>query len=555
MNVVDSMFSDSASRVEGYRKTASVPAGPRGGSGFGSGSSSLLSNPYAGIESSSHYSGNEAVALSQYRASKKDNPYIAIRPIAMRVAALPIRIGTKKTKVVRPGGMMAKGYVVNPQASGGGVTSRPITARQKFLMPEMFKDLAEGIDIQTDHPLELVLENPNERMTKFGLMLSTVWSIQATGWGIWWLESGGAGSVAGSGAIEKIWYLPRHWVTPIHTKEKAFAGWLLKPPGVEGEGVTLDDDDVVAFQMPDPADPNGVLSPLQSQARSVVTDDAIQEAQAAGMRNFTKPGLMVVMGRMDAPTGQSPTRPILNASQRKEIADVIRLGYMGAVKNGEPIILDGLIENVLPYLPGVAEMDFPGSSELTRDRIQRGFGVNPVVTGATENSNRATAFVATEAFCDNVLNPIGSLISEALTAKVGKRYAGAGQKVYIWLEKAVPRDDELDNSRVQIMMDAEAITKNEIREKFGMEPLAGKDGDALVTRPQKPEPGANGAGASGKVKPSGDVLASGGGKSKPSKPAKVAAGGGRGDGSKIGKSIDLPPAGHVHSSRRHRRRL
>src|SRR5262245_47007779 len=138
MNVVNTMFADSQSRVEGYRKAAaSSPAGPRGSSG-----SSLSRDPSSGAQSTSGSRCNAAQHLAQYRTSKKDNPYIAIRPIAMRLAALPIRIGTKKTKVVSTSARMTKGYFVDHSALASGVeiTTRRMTTREKFLMPEMFKD-------------------------------------------------------------------------------------------------------------------------------------------------------------------------------------------------------------------------------------------------------------------------------------------------------------------------------------------------------------------------------------------------------------------------------
>lgn len=543
MNVVDSMFSDSASRVEGYRKAASIPAG-LGNASWGFGSS--LSNPYATNESSAIFSAQERLSIALYRASKKDNAYTAIRPIVSRLIKLPIRIGTKKTRVVAPAGRMTKAVGVYGDRDAG----RALTVRQKFLMPDMFKDLAEGIDIQNDHPLEDLLENPNELTSRSQLIGTTAWSLQATGWGIWWLDSNDAGG------IEKIWYVPRHWVIPIHTAERSFAAWLFKPPNVE-QGFLIDDRDIAAFRLPDPSDPVGALSPLASQYRAVIADDEILTAQVAGLRAFTKPGMVVVMGRLDAPANQAPARPVLNAAQRREVSDVIRLGYAGAVKNGEPIILDGLIENIYPYLPGVSEMDFPGSSQLTRDRIHRGMGVNPVVTGETADSNRASAYVAVESFTENVTNPLGVMMSEVMTKKIGSRYASAGQKVYVWLEKDTPRDDELINSRIQIMMDGECIKKDEVREAFGLEPLGGSDGDALVTRPQKPAPGDAAGAASGKR--GGDAIASGGGKSGGTKKPQTSNAGGKGDRAKIGKSITTP-AGlsaipGVNSSRRHRRRL
>jgi len=448
--------------------------------GGGSGSRGSIAGPYGPAIDSRTGGGifgatEDRSAVKQYKALK-DIPFTAIRPIAVRVADQSFKVGTKISASGKPKGMMTK------QAA------RLVPPTNLFR-----KAIAEGIETIEDHPLLDALENPNPYMSGWALKWCTAISLQATGRAYWLSEYMLSADAADGGDGERtarFWYLPAHWVKPVHENGKPFAGWKIVPPNTqESDAKTLPADAVLPFFFPNPENPTDSLSPMQTQARAINTDDEVQKAQYSSMINSVRPSVVIAAGRMEMPQGGQGPRPVLTPEQREQVVQSIRSAYAGAMHSGEPIIVDGLIESVTPFLPSPAEMDFLNGSKLTKDRIMQGIGTNPIVAGQIENANRASAYVAQDIFNANVVNPTITLISETLTKQLGPVFANAGEKLYVWIERAEAQDVDLQNARVGMLVEAKAITKNELREFADMAPMA-EGGDELAGPPDPPPMGA-----------------------------------------------------------------
>lgn len=482
MTSLKQAIADRKSRVEGWRTAARSSVSSRRKS---IGDEALVAATGGGRTGPIDGGQSLRTAKAQYDAAHRDHPYAAIRPIAVSVADAACRVG---------------------RMSAAADMSSPVRTKEMrkaiSLAPAFVKQISEGVEPLEKHRLYDILENPNPYMTQWMLKYVTAFSLEATGHALWWIDG------------EQIWYFPMSWARPLHETGRPFAAWKITPPGVaEVNGFVIPGEDACYFFYPDPGNPTMPRSPLQTQSRAVNTDEKIQQAQLAVMNNEGRPGLVLVAGDLPLPPGQTgtPRPPTFTAEQRAQLIEAVRLMYEGVNNWGEPLILDGLIKDARPFTSSPRDMDFQGGSMLTKDRIFEGIGTSPVVAGHTENANRAGSVVAHEVFYGIAVNPLITVISETMTKKLGPRFAGNGERLYIWFEKAVPNDPDTKRADMDLLAANGAITKNEMREAYDLPPR--DDGDELIENNPPPspigpdgkpfKPGAAGAGGRPGSKPVG----------------------------------------------------
>ena len=318
-----------------------------------------------------------STATEQYRHNS-GWVYVAIRAIAQRIAGQDLHVGQIPTRPKRRG-----------KAIG---------------------DKVEPID---DHPLLDSINEPNAIQTRWQLMVSTIAGLELTGKAYWWLPDSDNGKV-------DVWPLPATWVEP---SDSLRGSYTVRPSG-SVEGFPVPAEHIAPFTLPDPSNPFGSLSPLQTQAPAVATDEAIQSAQHRAFQNGIHPGVILRAGRLPSQIPGSPGEvPSLNDDQRRDSIQAIKTTYKDVANHGEPLILDALIESVEKFSHTPEEMDFLDSGKSTKGRILQAYGVNPLILGEIEGANRAQAVVAEESFCSNTVNPLIEMMSQAITRWVCPRFA------------------------------------------------------------------------------------------------------------------------------------
>lgn len=347
--------------------------------------------------------------------------YAAIRPIAQRIAGQPIRVG----KVAKRGSVGVKA--------------------------------AAEIEPLESHPLLDLLADPNGLMVGWSLIYSTVASLELTGRCLWWLPK-----------REQIVPIPSSWITAIQTSQ-TFDSFRVRLP-YSAEEIDIPADECCYFFYPSPADPCGVLSPLQAAAAAVDLDEEITRSQVSTFARGIHPSHAIIVGRDPHPDVPGGMRPRLSPAQQGQIISAIRQRYGGTWRHGEPLILDGLIEDVKRLSNTPAEMDWQSSSELTKARILQGFGVNPAIIGELEGANRASAYVAERNFLSLTVNPKIELISQTLTEWLSPMFGG---DIVVWVEPAVADDTETALQWATLLAGKGAITGDELRQ---LSPLGLKPG-------------------------------------------------------------------------------
>jgi phage portal protein BeeE len=272
--------------------------------------------------------------------------YASIRPIAQRIAGQPIHVG----------------HVRQPNRLG--------TKQAK-------------VEALQTHPLLDLLADPNDLMVSWSLMFTTVASLELTGRALWWLPG-----------KKQILPIPTSWIVAFEGSTK-FTAFKVRPPHT-GEAFDIPADECCYFSYPDPADPHGAVSPLQAAGGAVDADEAMTASQISMFRRGIHPSHAIIVGKAAHPDVPSGVRPRLTDAQQRQIIGAIRKRYADVGNHGEPLILDGLIEDVKRLSSTPAEMDWLNSGKTTKARIMQVIGTNPIIAGEIEGANRAADMLAVE---------------------------------------------------------------------------------------------------------------------------------------------------------------
>lgn len=351
-------------------------------------------------------------------------PYAAIRPIAQKIAGQAVHVG-RATGTLR---------------------------KSKHAIPDDVQELES-------HPILDMLSNPNELMVGWSLVFSLVASLELTGRQLWWHpEMDGKRSALP---------IPTSWLVDFQGATQ-FETFFIRPPNHAGEPIPIPADEACYFCYPHPGDPHGCISPLQAAGMAVDADEYIQASQRSMFETGIHPKHALIVGRNKGATGGAATpimRPRLSGSQRRQLIRSVLEVYGGVHKHGEPLILDGLIEDVKRLSSTVLEMDYLSSSKLTKERITQCIGTNPIIMGQVESANRASSLAAEEHFAEFTVNPKIELISQTLTEWLAPMFGGG---IRIWIEKVVPSDTEMELQRMKILAQFGAVTVNEMRHWGGL---------------------------------------------------------------------------------------
>lgn len=447
-----------------------------GGSAGGGGGGGMGANPLGlGVGGSNFGYGNKRTDLTQHTEQYRHNTgWVAasIKPIASRIARQPVRMarvaradprkmsGPHGTKGERKSGAGSVSFVKPWEKGSAESTASAVWFKQH--LPGVYKQLAANAELIDAHPILDAIDDPNPIMVRWSLMFVTVASLLLTGKAYWWVKARERdGEPDGTPRIE-IWPLPSSWVKPVHSETRLYASWEVTPEGTH-EAFPVPTEQVIYFYLPDPSSLLGSQSPLQNQARAVVSDEAISEAQRRGFANGVFPGVAVVVGRQPGINGAPGDRPTLNREQRSQILTAFKQAYRGVYNHDEPIILDQLIQDVKRVTNTNREMDFQASGDYTKERITQGFGVNPISMGQVEGANRASSATADDHLCQNTVNPIIELISQTLTAWLNPLLAGPDERLVLFIEEARAVDPDSDREDWLALWEASACSKDELR--------------------------------------------------------------------------------------------
>lgn len=474
---INSILEGASNDTEQFRRRVKAPSRRTGIR------QALVGNNGVGTTSMLSHLGTNEAALKLYRAFR-DTQYTAIRPIATRFAAAPIRVAV--TPRVRSSQQDRRSGRVGPMAKS--LSPRERTSFTKALQEQgLLRDAAEGGQsegfwrrqkalrrtmplyvkqalpttsvVLDDHEVLATLRRPNDYMPSSTLMSLVASSLMTAGKAL--LVYDKADRTAGSSGrmTPSVYYVPMHWATPNH-EGAPFTSFTIQPDN-GGKPVEVKRNEFVYCSLFDPADPLGAVTPLTAHAKSVNTGDALAQAHLSSLNNLVNPSYAIRAGSVLDPNTGKKQPVLLPAEEREKLMELFKRVSSGVLKNGEPLILDALIDEVFQLGSKPKELDFLASCKVNDDRIMHGVGVSSIITGFAQNANRAGSTVAHGVFYDVVMNPLLGLVGSAFTLYLGPYYSNEEYEVTIYYDAAVA--DDLEARKARVALFKERLTDDEAR--------------------------------------------------------------------------------------------
>ena len=319
------------------------------------------------------------------------------------------------------------------------------------------------IEMVPDHPFLDIMDQPNPVQNRAQFIYSFVANLNI---------SGTAYVIADQEEGRMVLYsLPTTWVIPDHT-DGPFSSFKVvdpKDPLSAADAKPIPKENVGRAYFPNPSDPLGSLSPVQSQMSAIRIDENIQTSQERHFENGVFPSVIVSIGKspLDGMPGAG-MRQRLSGAQRRMINSSILKTWKGIHNSGQPIIVDGLIDDVRRFSSTQNEMGWDKSEDKIVTRILSAFAVHRFILGdVVPVGGYAQAAVIWGIFCDRVnmfLDMAGGIFTKFANT-------GESEKFIVWLEKCEPTDANIQSKNMLEGRKNGDVTRNEYRAFLGLPPL------------------------------------------------------------------------------------
>jgi HK97 family phage portal protein len=248
--------------------------------------------------------------------------------------------------------------------------------RQRYSTSDQGSDQRKEVLV---HPALALLSRPNPFWSRFRLFEMSQLYQDLTGKAHWVIVR-----FPGSAIPIGIWPVRPDRIQPVPDRERYLLGWLYTAPGTS-ETIALDPDEVIFNPLPDPLDPcYSGTGPIQS----VVTEiDAVGYA-AQYNRNF--------FSNSARPDGVLSVDHRVSDEEWDELTDRWRDAHRGVARAHRVAVLEGV--TWVPTSTAAKDMDFCNLMSTGGDRIREALGMHKIMTGMTEDVNRANAQTGEEIF-------------------------------------------------------------------------------------------------------------------------------------------------------------
>jgi HK97 family phage portal protein len=299
--------------------------------------------------------------------------------------------------------------------------SEPKDGRRRYTTSD------QGSDQRTEvisHPALNLLQNPNPFWSQFRLFeLLQLWQELTGKWHLVVERAPGLDVPIG------LWPVRPDRMTPVPDPEKYLLGWLYKSPS--GGTIALDPDEVICEYLPDPLDPYNGTGPAQAVLTEV---EGVRNA-VEWNRNF--------FANSARPDGVIQVDHRLDDDEWKDLTDRWRDAHRGTARAHRVAVL----EAGATFVPGGTppkDMDFANLLSTAGDRVREAWGVHKVMTGITEDVNRANAQTGEEVFAAWQVDPRLKRRRDTLNFQYLPMFRATGQGVEWDYVYPMPRNREQD---------------------------------------------------------------------------------------------------------------
>lgn len=264
----------------------------------------------------------------------------------------------------------------------------------------------------------------------------------------------------------ELWPVPTSWVTvKTGSGGNIIGGYGLREGGGKREAAVAAEDMLRAW-LPDPESTYKGLSPIAAATRDYTLEQERENYLRDMLKNTVIAGLVFKSDRALTPPQKDDIRAWLKDA-------------VGGERRGEPLVVSGPgsgVENVTP----LADLDWPGFSEMTETRICAVYGVPPILVAIRAGLKFATYSnyeLARRSFYTETMSPFWSLLAAALTFGL-LAAEGDSDHEFRYDTTQVPAMQEDLGKRVDRatrLVSGAIWTRNQALEAIGDEPVDGGD--------------------------------------------------------------------------------
>ncbi|MDX1388271.1 MAG: phage portal protein [Acidobacteriota bacterium] len=340
-------------------------------------------------------------------------------------------------------------------------------------------------DYVDDHPLEILIDEPNKVYDGDTLLKAAVMSYVLDG-NAYWLKLRNA-----FGGVVELWYLPHFLVEPMgpdtDTGRGVITHYEYRTSFFGSSDREIEPRDIVHLRYgTDPDHPRKGFSTLKTLLREIYTDEESANFSASIMRNMGVPGGMI------APKDhQSLPRPEDVEKMKKHMTE----GFVGD-KRGQWLVLGtpttveqfGFDPNTLNVasLRDIAEERVCAAIGIPAAVVGFGAGLQQTKVGATMKELRKSAW-------ENCIIPMQTTIARQVTRQLMPDFQSQTRRFQLAFDtrhvSAVGAEETEVAERASTLLGAGILTRTEAREMVGYPP--DEMGDELP-EPKLPEPSRNG---------------------------------------------------------------
>lgn len=357
--------------------------------------------------------------------------------------------------------MEAAGQQVKLIRLAGAKAGRGLRVK-RFRSPIRLSKADQEWEVIEEHDLLDVLYKPNRIQGRWQFVYSFIANLLLTGWS--YVVRGET-----EDGVPEFYSLPSTWIRPDHS-DGPFSKFRLtnprRPETTSGE--PLERDRVGFAMLPNPSDPLSALAPASSQIAAIRIDEYIQESRERFFRNGIFPSVIVTVGKDPHPDVPGGMRPRLSPAQRGQVYSMIQRTMGGIYNQGNPAIVDGLIENIAPFSLTSKEMGWEKSEGLVKNVILSAFCVHPFILGEQATiGSQSQMYVIEKRFFARINTYLG-MLSDLMSVLIQEVDGGEGLEVEY--EPKVAIDESQRWQQLQFARTNEDISQNELRTELGMGP-------------------------------------------------------------------------------------
>lgn len=237
-----------------------------------------------------------------------------------------------------------------------------------------------------------------------------------------------------------LWPVRPDRMTPIPDRDNYLKGWVYSAPDGR-EKIPLQPHEVIYNRYPDPLDTYGGVGPVSS----VLTDiDAVKYASEWNRNFFLNSAI---------PGGVLQADHTLSDEEFNTLTNRWRESHKGVSRAHRIALLEAGVTWVQTHLTQ-KDMDFAALRMDSRDIIREALAMHKVMTGVTDDVNRASAQTGEEVFASWQIDPRLARWRDVLNNQFLPLFGATGQGVEFDYVLPMPRNREQDNLELKTKAEA-----------------------------------------------------------------------------------------------------